>query len=231
MLVTGANRGIGLSLARYALRHDWRVVATARPTSNNDALLALRDSNPARLTIESLDVASEPSIEALAGRVASTPIDVLVNNAGVIGPDRQSTLDMDFTGFEQTLIVNTLGPLRVTQALLPALRLARDASGIAKVVAITSAMGRMSYAKSDKIAYRASKAAANKIMQGLATDLLAENVSVLLIHPGWVRTDMGGSLADIDVDESAKGIFQRIDAMNMQQSGTFVDYKGEVVPW
>jgi NAD(P)-dependent dehydrogenase (short-subunit alcohol dehydrogenase family) len=145
----------------------------------------------------------------------------------VIGPDRQSTTDMDFTGFIETLNVNTVGPLRVTQALLPALR----RSKAARVAIISSRMGSLSYASSDRIAYRASKAAVNKVSQGLATDLAVDGITVAAFHPGWVRTEMGGANADIDVTESAEGIMRVIDDMKLRQTGHFWNYDGSTASW
>lgn len=186
-LITGAGRGIGRELARVLLDRGERVIGTVRDLRQIPGEWAgFREQG--RLEVLSLDVRDEASIAA-AARAVKVSVDVLVNNAGIIGPARQSTLDMDFDGFLDTLAVNTLGPLRIVQAFLPHLRLA--SSG--KIVTISSRMGSLSYAKSDRIAYRASKAAVNKVMQGLATDLHEDGIAVVSIHPGWVQTDMGGA--------------------------------------
>ena len=155
------------------------------------------------------------------------PIDILINNAGIIGPKRQSTLDMDFDGFAQTLAVNTLAPLAVAQAFLPQLK----RSAAPRILTISSQMGRMSYAKSDRIAYRASKAAVNKVMQGLATDLKPMAVAVALVHPGWVRTDMGGATADIDPSESASGILTLAEGLTLEGTGQFYNWDGSIAEW
>ena len=222
MLITGAARGIGRALAGLAARDGIAVISLVR---NLPA-----ETLPGTV-FDGVDVTDNAALARVAAALSGRPIDLLVNNAGIIGPERQSTLDMDFDGFRETLEVNTLAPLRVAQAFLPNLRAARDGSGIARIVTVTSAMGRMSYAKSDRIAYRASKAAVNKIMQGLATDLETEKIAVRLVHPGWVRTDMGGSDADISVEESATGVFARAWEFGMADTGTFVDYRGETIPW
>ncbi|QFU17149.1 SDR family oxidoreductase [Microvirga thermotolerans] len=224
-IVTGVGRGIGHELARVLLERGDRVVGTLR--SMGAIPPALRDHAEAgRLSLVAMDVRDPASIAA-AARAVDGPVDILVNNAGVIGPERQSTLDMDFDGFLDTLAVNTLGPLRVVQAFLPQLR--RSAS--ARIVTIGSRMGSLSYAKSDRIAYRASKAAANKVMQGLATDLAPEGIVAVSVHPGWVRTDMGGAGADLDVGESARGIAALIDRLSMADSGLFFDWQGERLPF
>ena len=169
-----------------------------------------------------LDVRDSISIKAAANSI-DEPIDVLVNNAGIIGPQRQSTLDMDFDGFLETLNVNTLGPLRIVEAFLPHLKRAKAA----KIVTLSSRMGSLSYAKSDRIAYRASKAAVNKVVQGLATDLQAEGIVAISVHPGWVRTDMGGSGADIPAQQSAAGLVALIDRLTLDDTGGFFDWQGE----
>jgi NAD(P)-dependent dehydrogenase (short-subunit alcohol dehydrogenase family) len=173
-----------------------------------------------------LDVRDEASIQQAAAQIGE-PIDVLVNNAGMIGPQPQSTLNMDFDGFLETLNVNTLGPLRVVQAFLPHLRRAKAA----KIITISSRMGSMSHAKSDRIAYRASKAAVNKVMQGLATDLRPEGVVAVSVHPGWVQTDMGGAGADISVQDSAASLVALIDRIALEDSGGFFDWQGDRLPF
>jgi len=219
-LITGVGRGIGRELARALLMRGERVIGTLRDPAQISAELSACAASGS-LKLVALDVRDGASI-ADAARQVDEPIDVLINNAGVIGPQRQSTLDMDFDGFLDTFAVNTLGPLRVVQAFLPHLRKA----GAAKIVTISSRMGSLSYAKSDRIAYRASKAAVNKVVQGLATDLQAEGIVAIAVHPGWVRTDMGGAGADIPVEESAAGIIRLIDRMTLRETGRFFDWTG-----
>jgi NAD(P)-dependent dehydrogenase (short-subunit alcohol dehydrogenase family) len=223
ILITGGGRGIGAEIARQAAGRGYEVFATVRRAPDR-ALPEVR-------LIAGVDLLTPDTMKLVAEALGGRPLDVLINNSGVIGPARQSTLDMDFDGFRTTLEVNTLGPLRVTQSVLANLRAARDRAGIAKVLTITSQMGRLSLAKSDRIAYRASKAAVNKVMQGLATDLARESIAVQLVHPGWVQTDMGGRSADITPADSAAGILARADALTMAATGTFVDYSGRAMPW
>jgi len=228
MLITGAARGIGRALADLAASDGIAVISLVRTRPAADLPGDVIDRVD---VIDGVDVTDEAALTRAAAMLAGRPIDLLVNNAGIIGPERQSTLDMDFDGFRRTLEVNALAPLRVVQAFLPNLRAARDRTGLARVLTLSSAMGRMSYAKSDQIAYRASKSAVNKVMQGLATDLAPEGIAVRLVHPGWVRTDMGGSDADISVEESASGVFARAWEFDIATTGTFVDYRGETIPW
>jgi len=223
VLITGAGRGIGLELARQALEKDWTVYGSMRHPVSGAAASILDHQNFHTLQF---DVTDADAIRAAADSL-EVPIDILINNAGVIGPDRQATLDMDFDGFALTLDINTLGPLRVTQAFLPHLKHADNP----RIITISSGMGSMSYQKSDRIAYRASKAAVNKIMQGLATDLAAEGICAVSMHPGWVQTDMGGNAADIPVDVSASGILSVAENLSMDRSGSFINHDGAELPW
>lgn len=218
VVITGGNRGIGKVLAQLFAAEGREVVLGVR---NVSAVAGLPGE------ILPLDVRDDGSVTQFARLLAGRPVDVLVNNAGVIGPMRQSALDTDFVGFLDTLNVNTIGPLRVTQALLANLR----KSGSPKVAVLTSRMGSLSYAKSDRIAYRASKAAANKVVQCLATDLAPAGIAVAAIHPGWVRTDMGGPSADIEPDESARGVRKVIDMLSLDNSGQFWSYDGSNLEW
>lgn len=225
VLITGIGRGIGQELARVLLVRGDRVIGTLRDPAKVPSEWQTFVSN-GRLQLLKLDVRVEASIVEAAKHV-DEPIDVLINNAGIIGPQRQSTLDMDFEGFLDTLRVNTLGPLRVTQAFLPQLRRSKQA----RIVTISSRMGSLSYAKSDRIAYRASKAAVNKVVQGLATDLAGEGIIAISVHPGWVRTDMGGAGADIPVQQSAAGLIKLIDDLTMAKTGGFFDWTGATIPF
>lgn len=205
LLVTGANRGIGGALVRAAEARGHEVIRAHRTGGDIACDLA--------------DIAGIPSaFAALEG-----PVDLLVNNAGVIGPARQEPLDMDFDGFAKTLTINTLAPLAVAQAVLPRLR----ESGQGRVLTISSQMAWMGYRKADLIAYRASKAAVNKVMQGLATALEPEGIPVALVDPGWVRTDMGGEEADDDPDIVARGILEVAARLTLADTGGFFRFTGE----
>lgn len=223
ILITGTNRGIGLELANQALAKGWTVYGSARAeVTDPDAHIC---HHPKFHDLK-FDVTDHAAVRAVAARIDAT-VDILINNAGIIGPERQSTLDMDFDGFAQTLAVNTLAPLAVSQIFLPHLR--RSANP--RILTISSSMGRMSYAKSDQIAYRASKSAVNKVMQGLATDLEPEGIAVALVHPGWVRTDMGGAEADIDVATSAGGILRIAENLTLAGTGRFLNWDGSSAGW
>lgn len=220
ILITGANRGIGLELARqYAAAGD-TVIRCMRGADKADSPVG---------EVLPLDVTDAASVAALAETLDGRPIDLLINNAGVIGPDmaHQTSTDMDFPGFLATMDANVLGPLRVTQALLPNLRKAKGA----KVAVVSSRMGSMASSGSDHVAYRASKAAVNKMVQCLAADLAPEGIAVAALHPGWVRTDMGGPGADIDVTTSASGIRAVLAGLDLASTGRFTAYDGEALDW
>jgi NAD(P)-dependent dehydrogenase (short-subunit alcohol dehydrogenase family) len=223
ILITGAARGIGRALCEDALRRGWSVIGSVRDAATAKALEAELGSKFEALVF---DVTYAAAL-AKAAAALDRPIDILINNAGVIGPDRQSALDMDFDGLRQTLEVNTLAPLRVTQAFLPHLK----RSAKPRVLTISSGMGSMSYAKSDHLAYRISKAAVNKAMQGLATDLKRQGIALAVLHPGWVRTDMGGAGADISPEVSAKGILDIAEKLDVAGTGRFLNYDGSPASW
>lgn len=220
ILITGASRGIGLELSRTYTAAGFRVIATVR-----DVPMA-KDILPFAELIE-LEVTEPASVAKLQAQMQGETIDVLINNAGIIGPDLQSTTDMDFDGFLKTLEVNTVAPLRIVQALLPALKRAKQP----KLATVSSKMGSLSYAASDQVAYRASKSAANKVIQCLSTDLKSAGIAVASLHPGWVRTDMGGAGADIAVTESAMGIKAVMDKLTLATTGRFWNYDGSELGW
>jgi NAD(P)-dependent dehydrogenase (short-subunit alcohol dehydrogenase family) len=226
VVITGANRGLGLGLAeRYAERGD-RVLACARDP-NASSLIALAANKGERVTIHLLDVADPASVAEFASEVADTPVDLLINNAGIYGPEHQSALDMDFDGFARALAVNTLSPLRVSAALIANLRAAKNA----KIVTISSRMGQITRPDRTTLAYRASKAAVNKVMQGLALELEPEGITVAVVHPGWVRTDMGGENATLSIDESVGALVATIDALTLAKTGGFFNYDGKPLDW
>ena len=218
IVIAGANRGIGLELAKQYAADGHEVIRGMR---------GVDQANPPFGTTIALDVSSDEGVALFAAGLGDKPVDLLIANAGVIGPERQSATDMDFEGFLSTLNVNVLGPLRVVQAVLPNLRKAEDA----KVAVISSMMGSMASAQSGHVAYRASKAAVNKVVQCLATDFTSEGIAVASLHPGWVRTDMGGAGAAIDVQTSAAGIRAVLDKLDSATTGRFWAYDGKQLDW
>jgi NAD(P)-dependent dehydrogenase (short-subunit alcohol dehydrogenase family) len=222
-LITATNRGIGFELAREALQKGWTVYGSARRADLARDMAELLQGDFRPLVF---DVTDHDAVRSAAASVPDA-LDLLINNAGVIGPSRQTPLDTDFAGFAETLQVNTLAPLAVSQAFLPHLR--RSAEG--KILTVSSQMSWMGYRKADTIAYRASKAAVNKVMQGLATELEPEGIAVALVDPGWVRTDMGGPQADNDPADVAAGILAIAARLSVADTGKFFKWTGEERPF
>ncbi len=215
--ITGTNRGIGLELTKQAAAAGHRVIALCRTAS--DALQATGVEIQ-----EGIDVSRDGVIDELATRLNGTAIDVLINNAGVL---RRQTLDqLDLDGIRTQFEVNALGPLRVTKGLLGNL-----GKG-SKVAIVTSRMGSIADNTSGgSYGYRMSKTAVNMAGVSLAHDLRSHDVAVLLVHPGFVRTEMTGGNGMIEAEESAKGILARVDQLSMETTGTFWHQNGEALPW
>jgi NAD(P)-dependent dehydrogenase (short-subunit alcohol dehydrogenase family) len=223
VLITGANRGIGLELAKQYAGDGWSVIATARDPKNADGLNALKGE----IRIEALEVTDAKQVQALAKALKGTAIDVLLNNAGML-TGYESFGDTDAESWLQTLHVNSIAPLKLTEALVEHVA----ASQQKKIASITSGMGSIgSHASSGAYAYRSSKAALNMVMVTAANELRARGISVAVISPGWVKTDMGGANATLNVTESAAGIRKVIDKLNVGISGQFFNYSGENLPW
>lgn len=209
VVVTGANRGIGLGLAKRFLAAGKRVVATCREPNRAPELAGLASSG--NLSVLRLEVTSGDSVAELRSRLSEETLDVLINNAGVMGGDRQGIGEMDYAAWLHTFEVNTLAPFRLATALRA--QLARATRP--RIVTLSSQMGALSRKSAGSYAYRSSKAAVNKVMQVLALDLARDGIIVCPVHPGWVRTEMGGAGAEISVEESVSGLFDLIEAMAM----------------
>lgn len=222
ILITGAGRGIGFELARQSAQMGWNVLGSVRSV---EAQKELAEKLP-EMTVLNFDVTDHDAIEKVSSALHS-PIDVLVNNAGIIGPDVQSTLDMDFEGFAKTMATNVFAPLKIAQVFLPLLKQGSNP----RMVNISSKMGRMEFDASDRIAYRASKSALNKVTQGLATDLKSDGITCVAMHPGWVQTDMGSSAADVTPNASAAGILEVIQSLKIEDTGKFIDWDGTSRSW
>jgi NAD(P)-dependent dehydrogenase (short-subunit alcohol dehydrogenase family) len=225
IVLTGAARGIGLQLAHAYVERGDTVIATARDLSVAQGLSDL--SACGSMELAQLDVTDAGSVGRFAERMNQRTIDVLINCAGVLGGDRQSLDDMDYDAWLNALQVNTLGPFRVTTALLSSLAL----SPAPKVITLTSQMGSLHRKSGGQHAYRSSKAAANKVMQVMAIELRERGIIACPVHPGWVRTEMGGPQADISVEECVDGLMSVIDKLSIEDSGRFWTWKGEEHPW
>ena len=221
VLITGANRGIGLELSRQYAEAGWQVIGTAR---RPDDAKALRDTGA---DVMQLDVTDQQSVANLALELDGRPVDMLINNAGIL-PLMWKLEDVDFEKFNQTLAVNAAGPVRVTKALLPNLR----AGEMKIIVNVTSNLGSIAEnADGGFYGYRESKAALNMFTKSLAADLGPEGFTSIVMHPGWVKTDMGGSSAPVEVEDSAAGIKSVLDSLSPADNGTFWTFEGKQMPW
>ena len=229
VLVSGANRGIGLEFVRQWLqRGDVRVFATARRPQQATELNALACP---RLTILPMDVRAPESIRAAVAAVAADldGLDLLVNNAAIKPPDHEEALaTLDADSMLRTLQVNCVGPLLLARECAPLLR--RGARP--RIVNISSGLGSLTRKQSGGgYAYGASKAALNMVTRGLAADLGPAGVTVISLHPGWVRTAMGGWNATLPAADSVRDMLERIAALTPAHNGTSLDHEGHTVPW
>jgi len=223
ILITGANRGIGLALTVRALKRGDKVIAGSRNLESAAVLSALQKKYSEHCSIIELDVADEQSLENAANSL-SEPLDLLVCNARVQnGYSGMHGEENTMAVFEKVLVTNIASPFFTTRAFLPHLK---KSNGEAKVAVISSLMGSQAHIAANAYAYRASKAGANNIAVTLSHELAGENIAVATYHPGWVRTDMGGPNGDISPDESAAGLLDRFDELSMEQSGQFINYNG-----
>ena len=221
VLVTGANRGLGLEFARQYKDAGWHVIGTAREPDDAKELAALG------VRVMPLDVASQQSVDELAATLGDEPIDLLINNAGIF-PRVGKIAEIDFDDYNRTLTVNTVGPVRVTRALLPNLR-----NGKLKMIAgLSSNLG--SIAENERgnfYGYRESKAALNMFTKTLAAELGPEGFTCVVLTPGWVQTDMGGPNATLTPAESIAGMKAVLDQLTPADNGTFWSYNGNPMPW
>jgi NAD(P)-dependent dehydrogenase (short-subunit alcohol dehydrogenase family) len=226
-VVTGANRGIGLGFVEALLRRGDTVYATSRDPQNANALNALIPSSEGRLHVLPLDVANADQCKAFGAYFADKTVDVLISNAGIL--DHESVLgSIDYDEMRRGFETNTLGPLRVLEALLPSMRKGQKKL----VVNISTQMASIAdNGMGGYYAYRASKAALNMVTRSAALDLKHEDFVVFALHPGWVQTDMGGEAASLTVEQSVSAMMGIIDTSDASRSGTFWSWKGHTLPW
>lgn len=225
-LITGANRGIGLALARLAAERGERVLAGARRPGQADALRELAETHR-RINVLDFDV-TDPEEMAAAAALEDGAIDLLICNAGQYLA-RGGIDDPEYTydAWHTVLMTNVAGVFFTIRAFLPRLLKAPAP----RVAVVSSIMASSARAPGGAYIYRASKAAATNLARNLAADLKADGVAVGAYHPGWVRTDMGGPRATLEVEESARGLLERFDALSLETSGVFEDYRGKAVPF
>lgn len=223
VLITGANRGIGLELARRYAQAGAQVIAGVRDEAKAGDLQAL----DGQVRVLPLDMASPESIQAAATQIGNQAIDIVINNAGSTGGKRQAVDDLDLQAWHDALDVNTIGPTLLAAALKPNL----VASGNGKLMTVTSQLAASTWPLGGSLIYASTKAAVSKVHQALAIDWKEDPIIVALMHPGWVQTDMGGPHAQITVEESAAGIIDVIAGLSEEDSGKFYKWTGEIHPW
>ncbi|MCP5163294.1 MAG: SDR family oxidoreductase [Hahellaceae bacterium] len=217
VVVTGANKGIGLEFCRYYVQQGMQVVAVCRQPSEELNALGCE-------IISDVDVANEADVARLAARLEGRKIHLLINNAGIF--THQLLPQPDFAAIEQQFAVNAMGPLRVTTALLPCL------TEGSKIGLITSRMGSIrDNTSGGYYGYRMSKAALNAAGKSLAIDLRSRQIAVAILHPGFVKTSMVGYAGDISPQTAAQRLAQRLDDLTLETSGTFWHSSGEILPW
>lgn len=231
VLITGANRGIGLEFARRYAGRDWRVIATCRDPGKADALQALKAQHE-NLIIEPLDVLDHAGIDALAARHAKWPIDILLNNAGIGGGmENQLFGRLNYAVFNQVMAVNAIGPMKVCEAFVKHV----EASRLRKMITVSSNQGSIGGVDAPRLYwYRSSKAALNMLMVNLSFQLKSRGIIVGLVTPGATDTDFMKGLPKRmlrPVADAVTDMVREIDRFDMSMTGHFLDTKGQILPW
>ncbi|MGH7022464.1 MAG: SDR family oxidoreductase [Caulobacteraceae bacterium] len=225
-LIVGASRGIGLGLVGEFERRGWEVIGTAREPTKAEALNAVATHSGGRVQVEQADTADVKSVEALRDRLDGQTFDLIVVNAGVGGPNAnpRTVSDDEFT---RLFVTNSLAPVRLAEVFAKQVKPRTGVIGL-----MTSGLGSVEGASAGGMElYRASKAALNSFTRSFAARHKDKDLAVLSLHPGWVRTDMGGPNAAIDVATSVKGLADVVERAQKDRKDGFFDYKGETLPW
>lgn len=228
-LITGANRGIGLEFSKQFAADGWRVLACSRHPEKSKVLNKLAAKYPEQITVHALDVANHEQINRLVQTLANKSIDLLINNAGVYPGSKGCNFgDTDYEAWAHAFLVNTMAPLRMAEAFAPQI----TRSSQKTIVTITSKMGSVAdNSRGGSYIYRSSKSAVNMVVKSLAIDLKSIGIIAVLLHPGWVRTDMGGPSGLISTKQSVSGMRNVISQISLADSGKFFAYDGQIIPW
>ena len=228
ILITGANRGLGLEFTRQYLTEGCTVIAACRTPGTAQALQQLERDSRGALTLLEVDVADGASVKRAASRLSAATIDVLVNCAGLIGAHGQTIGSLDYADWMRVLEVNLMGPARMCEAFLE--QVARSQRRL--IVTITSGMGSLADNTSGgSIPYRTSKAAVNMLMRSAALDLRPRGITCVVLNPGWVKTDMGGPNAKLAPEESVGAMRRLMAKLGAKDSGRFYNHDGREYPW
>ena len=225
ILITGANRGLGLEFVTQYARDGWQVIACTREPNSATALTSL-SAQFANIRIVALDVNDFSQIDQVAKQLASEKIDVLINNAGIYPSSSWGKVNYD--DWAQAFRINTMAPLKMAEAFLPHVA----SSELKKIVTLSSKMGSLDDNTSGgSYIYRSSKAAVNMVMKSLSIDLKTKGIASTILHPGWVQTDMGGPNGLINAEQSITGLREVIAALTLGNSGRFIAYDGKEIAW
>ena len=228
ILVTGANRGLGLGLVKKFLRNNEKVICTTRNISKSKELILCKEKYNDNLEICELDLLDKDSPNVLSNFLGDETIDLFINNAGVIGHSAQHFKSVSLNHWLEVLKVNLIAPLLITQSIIKNI----EKSSERKIYFISSKVGSIEDNKSGGMyIYRSSKTALNQVVKSLSIDLKPLGISVISLHPGWVRTEMGGPNALISVEESVNGMIDVISNTSIINSGQFINYDGTRLPW
>lgn len=232
-LITGANQGLGLELSRQYAAAGWRVIACCRRPAQAAELKALAETG-LPVELQQLDITDTQAVRALATRLDGEPIDLLLNNAGIIGPPpllenlyRQHFGSIDYVAWEQVLATNLFGPVRMTEAFVEHVA----ASSLRLVVSLSSTTGSITESRREALAYTSSKAALNKAMTVIAGQLRGRGITVALLCPGYVQTRMNLGGAELSPEDSVTGMRQVIAGLTLEDTGCFRRYNGETIAW
>ena len=227
VLITGANRGIGLELTSQFAADGWNVLACCRHPESADALVELSGRHP-QIEVMALDVTDYVQLSALSEQLHDRPIDILLSNAGIYGPSGVVFGAVDPAAWREVLEVNTIAPLMLAQAFVEQVAASRQ-----KLIAvISSKVGSIADNSSGgSYLYRSSKTAVNQVVKCLSIDLVARGISTICLHPGWVQTEMGGPNAEITTTDSVAGLKLILQSAGAAQNGHFIEYNGDPIPW
>ncbi|MCG6938659.1 MAG: SDR family oxidoreductase [Gammaproteobacteria bacterium] len=228
LLITGANRGIGLEMVKYSVEQGWSVFACCRNPHNADTLFNVAKLSNGKVSVHIADMLEMSTIQALSYELRNEPLDMLINNAGIYGSDKNKFGSVDAASWLQTFQVNTIAPLKMVEAFTEQLLM-----GKRKLVAcMSSKMGSMAdNGSGNSYIYRSSKAALNAVVKSLSIDLKEQGIISVALHPGWVKTDMGGSNAEITTRECVEHLFNHLTHLTLDDSGRFIDIDGSDIPW
>lgn len=228
VLITGASRGIGLEFVRYGIERGWRLFACCRHPQQADSLINTATLAKGQVSVHVADMDELATVQALAYELRNEPIDLLINNAGTYGPQDMRFGRVDTDAWLQAFSVNTIAPLKVVESFIENLHMGQSPT----VACLSSKMGSMAdNGSGGSYVYRSSKAALNAVIKSMAVDLGEQGIKVVALHPGWVRTEMGGPDAEITPRQSVTAMVSILEGLSAADSGRFIDIDGSDIPW